>query len=155
MDLDSLDMPVEPERFKEICWKVGIALLMTQQAHVALCLYDVSYRVHNGKLKKEQAGEKLYSKLNNKNLTMGVIKNNIKKDAPLSDELSERVDLLVDARNWLAHRFEQELSPLFHPPLEGKEFDVSTLICKLENIAQQASEVVSELYVLGNELVKD
>lgn len=152
MDIDSLNIPDEPEWFGKLQKEIGLALLMVQQAHVSLCLYYVSYRVHKGKLKKEQAKEKLDSYLS---VEMGRIIGNIKDGAPLNDDLSERVSALHKDRNWLAHDISQEINPLLLALHEGKKSDINPFIRKLENIAKQACEIVFDLNVIGNELIPE
>ena len=145
MDIDSLNIPEEPERFKELCEKTGIALMVGQQVHVALSRYYYVFRVTHGELTKEQAKEKLDFHLSK---PMGMVIASIEKEAPLGGDLFSRISEFKDDRNWLAHDFAQEVTP----SLAGGE-DLGPYICRMEKIAEQAYRIMDEMHRVGEELV--
>ena len=144
MDIDSLDIPKEPEGFKKLCEETGLALMLGQKVHISLsCYYSVFHKTH-GKLTKEQAKEKLDFHLSK---VMGVIIKAIKKDAPLDDELFNKILEFKDNRNWLAHDFDQEAVPFL-----ARGEDLGPFIRKMQRISKQACEIMDELHHVGEKL---
>ena len=144
MDIDSLYIPDEPEQFKELCEKTGLALMLGQKVHVSLCYYYSVFHVQHGKLTKEEAKEKLDFHLSK---VMGVIIKAIKKDAPLDDELFNKILEFKDNRNWLAHDFDQEAVPALF-----RRENLAPFISKIDRIAEQAYEIMRKMDHIGEEL---
>ena len=152
MEMSSLNIPEEPERFKELCEKTGLVLMLGQKVQFALsCYYSVFHKI-NRNLTDEKAKEKLKFHLSK---PMGVVINSIKQDAPLGDELFNKVWSFKEERNWLVHDFDQEMNMLRLVNVandEGGTPDLSPWINKIEKIAEQASEIMVELHHVGEKL---
>lgn len=149
MEMSSLNIPEEPERFKELCEKTGLVLMLGQKVQFALsCYYSVFHKVH-GNLTEEKAKEKLKFHLSK---PMGVIINSIKQDTPLGDDLFDKIWAFKEERNWLAHDFDQEMNMLRlvnEADDEGRVLDLSPWISRIEKIAEQACEIMVELNHVG------
>ena len=152
MEMSSLNIPEEPERFKELCEKTGLVLMLGQKVQFALsCYYSVFHRIH-GNLTDDKAREKLKFHLSK---PLGVVINSIKQDAPLGDELFNKVWSFKEERNWLAHDFDQEMNMLRlvnEAGDEGGTPDLSPWINRIEKIAEQAWEIMVELHHVGEKL---
>jgi hypothetical protein len=70
----------EPEKFKELCEKVGLALMMGQKLQFSLAYYYSVYHMVKKKWNHEKAKSKIEFHLSK---PMGVVVNDIEKDAPL------------------------------------------------------------------------
>jgi len=138
-------IPDEPIQFKELCEKVGLALMMGQKVQFALAHYYSVFHIVNSGWSKEKAKEKLSFHLSK---PMGEVVNSIKKDAPLCDGLFRRVIEFKIQRNWLAHDFDEESTPFLS---QNQKFDY--YIEKMEQIAIQATNVMIELNEIGEKLV--
>ena len=138
-------IPEEPIQFKELCEKVGLALMMGQKVQFALAHYYSVFHIVNSGWSKEKAKEKLAFHLSK---PMGVVVKSIKQDAPLCDGLFRRVIEFKTKRNWLAHDFDEESTPFLS---QSQKFDY--YIEKMEQIAIQATDVMIELNVIGEKLV--
>lgn len=146
MNLNKLNAPEEPKRFRELCEKVGLALMLGQKVHIALSHYYSVFHVAHGTLSNEQAKQKLDEHLSK---PMGFVIASIKKTAPLCPGISERISKFKDSRNWLAHDFDQEATPFL---ARGERHD--HYICKMEGIATQAYKFMQDLHLIGEELVE-
>jgi len=138
-------IPEEPIKFKELCEKVGLALMMGQKVQFALAhYYSVFHMVKSG-WSKEKAKEKIILHLSK---PMGVVVNSIEKDAPLDQGLFQRIIEFKTQRNWLAHDFDEESTPFLS---QNQKFDF--YIKKMEQIAIQASNLMVDLNEIGDQLV--
>ncbi len=146
MNPEKLNAPKEPKRFRELCEKVGLALMLGQKVHFALSCYYSVFHVTHGTLSKERAKQKLEKHLST---PMGNVINSINREAPLCPGITKRILEFKDRRNWLAHDFDQEATPFL---ARGKRFD--HYICKMEEIATQACKIMQELHLIGEKLVK-
>ena len=146
MNIDSLNIPDEPERFRELCEKIGLALMLGQKVHFALSHYYSVFHVARGTLTEKQAKQKLDEHLSK---PMGHVIYSIEKRAPLCPGIFGRILEFKRNRNWLAHDFDQEATPFL---VRGERYD--HYICKMEGIATQASKITQDLYLIGEELVK-
>ena len=144
MKLDESNIPDEPEHFRELCEKVGLALMLGQKVHFALSHYYSVFHVAHGTLSKEQAKQKLDNHLST---PMGNVINSINTEAPLYPAVSERISEFRNSRNWLAHDFDQEATPFL---ARGERF--YHYICKMEGIATQAYKIMKDLDLIGEEL---
>ena len=146
MNLEKLNAPEEPKRFRELCEKVGLALMLGQKVHFALSHYYCVFHVAHGTSSKEQAKQELEKHLST---PMGNVISSINKEAPLCPGITERISKFKNSRNWLAHDFDQEATPFL---ARDKRYD--HYICKMERIATQAYEIMQELHFIGEELVE-
>ena len=146
MNLDKSNTPDEPEHFRELCEKVGLALMLGQKVHFALSHYYSVFHVAHGTLSKEQAKQKFDKHLST---PMGNVINSINREAPLCPGTSERISKFRNSRNWLAHDFDQEATPSL---ARGERYD--QYICKMEGIATQAYKIMQDLDLIGEELVE-
>ena len=144
MHLDMI-IPEEPEKFKELCEKVGLALMMGQKVQFALAHYYSIYQIVNNGWDKGKAKEKIMFHLSK---PMGVVVSSIEKNAPLNDELFRKVIDFKNLRNWLVHDFDEESTPFLS---QDQKFDY--YIEKMENIAHQANQVMVVLHEIGQNLV--
>jgi len=135
----------EPKQFKELCEKVGLALMMGQKVQFALAHYYSVYHIVNSGWNKEKAKEKIRFHLSK---PMGVIVNLIERDASLNYELFKDVIDFKNQRNWLAHDFDEESTPFLS---QNQRFDY--YIEKMDNIVRQANRVMIELHAVGERLV--
>jgi len=138
-------IPEEPIQFKELCEKVGLALMMGQKVQFALAYYYFVFHIVKSGWSKEKAKEKLEFHLSK---PMGFVVNSIEKDAPLDNGLFQRVVEFKAQRNWLAHDFDQESTPFLS---QNQKFDF--YIVKMEQIANQATHLMIDLNELGEKLV--
>ena len=138
-------IPEEPIQFKELCEKVGLAMMMGQKVQFALSHYYYVFHIVNSGWSKEKAKEKLEFHLSK---PMGVVVNSIEKDAFLSKDLFQRVIEFKTQRNWLAHDFDQESTPFLS---QNQQFDF--YIGKMEQIANQAKNLMIDLNEIGEKLV--
>ena len=135
----------EPIKFKELCEKVGLALMMGQKVQLALAYYYSVFHMVNSEWSKEKAKEKIIFHLSK---PMGVVVNSIEKDAPLDQGLFQRVIEFKAQRNWLAHDFDEESTPFLS---RNQKFDF--YIEKKEQIATQARNLMIDLNEIGEQLV--
>ena len=135
----------EPEQFKELCEKVGLALMMGQKLQFAIAHYYSVYHMVTSKRSKENAKNKISYHLSN---PMGVVVNSIERDAPLDAELFEEIIKFKKERNWLAHDFDEESTPFL---TQGQKFE--HYIAKMESITVQAHNVMLKLNEVGDKLI--
>ena len=135
----------EPERFKELCEKVGLALMMGQKLQFALAHYYSVYHIVNSRWDKEKAKKKIDFHLSK---PMGIIVNSIEQDAPLKPNLFEEIIKFKELRNWLAHDFDEESTSFLS---QGQNFEY--YIEKMEKITIRASEIMLKLNEVGEALV--
>ncbi|MDA3916476.1 MAG: hypothetical protein PF690_05855 [Deltaproteobacteria bacterium] len=135
----------EPEKFKELCEKVGLALMMGQKLQFALAHYYSVFHMVHSKWSKEKAKEKISFHLSK---PMGVIVSSIEKDSPSKPELFEEIIEFKKQRNWLAHDFDEESTPFL---TQGERFDY--YIQKMEKITIHANEIMLKLDQIGEALI--
>ena len=138
-------VPEEPIQFKELCEKVGLALMMGQKVQFALAYYYSVFQMVKSGWSKEKAKEKIIFHLSK---PMGVVVNSIEKDAPLDQGLFQRVIEFKTQRNWLAHDFDEESTPFLS---QNQKFDF--YIEKMEQIAIHAQNLMVDLNKIGEQLV--
>ncbi len=76
-------LPEELKHFKELCEKVGLALMMGQKVQFALAYYYSVYHIVNSGWNKEKAKDKIRYHLSK---SMGIVVIAIENDAPLGDD---------------------------------------------------------------------
>jgi hypothetical protein len=135
----------EPKRFKELCEKVGLALMMGQKLQFALAHYYSVYHAVNSRWDKEKCKMKIDFHLSK---PMGVVVNSIKQDAPLKQNLFEEILKFKKLRNWIAHDFDEESTPFLS---HGQNFEY--YIEKMEKITIHASEIMLNLDEVGEALI--
>ena len=135
----------EPKEFKELCEKVGLALMMGQKVQFALAHYYSVYHIVNSGWSSEQANEKIEFHLSK---AMGFVVSSIEKDAPLDDVLFDKVKSFKKSRNWLAHDFDEESTPYL-----GKGERFQHYLHKMEEIIQEANNLMINLHKVGERLV--
>ncbi len=138
-------IPPKPERFEILCHDVGLALLLGQKVQFALTYYFCVHQAVRFGWKKSQMDEKVRLFLSK---PMGVVISEIKKQAPLPDDLSNKVDKFKADRNWLVHYFDEESTPYIS---RGEKID--DYICRLEQIVQDAQTIMFELDEIGDALM--
>ena len=79
---------------------------------------------------------------------MGVIVSEIKKNAPLPDDLATIVDKFKADRNWLVHDFDEESTPYI-----SRVEKIDDYISRIEQIAQDAEDIMVELDKIGDVLM--
>ena len=137
-------IPEEPIQFKELCEKVGLALMMGQKVQFALAHYYSIFHMVKSGWSKEKAKEKAILHLSK---PMGVIVNSIEKDAPLDQGLFQRVIEFKTQRNWLAHDFDEESTYFLS---QNQKYDF--YIGKMEQIAIHAQKLIVDLNEIGEQL---
>jgi hypothetical protein len=135
----------EPEDFKELCEKVGLALLLGQKVQFALAHYYSVYHIVNSGWSKEQAKDSVNFHLSK---PMGRVVLSIKNDAPLNDELFEVIDAFKISRNWLVHDFDEESTPYLS---KGERFRY--YIEAMEQNCRNAGTLMNRLNEVGEQLV--
>jgi len=138
-------IPTKPERFEILCHDVGLALLLGQKVQFALTYYFGVHQAVRVGWGKSQVDEKIKRFLSK---PMGVIISEIKKQAPLPEELSNKVDKFKEDRNWLVHDFDEESTPYIS---RGEKID--DYISRMEQIVQDAQEIMFELDKVGDTLM--
>ncbi len=137
-------LPDEPVNFRELCEKVGLALVMGQKVQFALAHYFSVYHMVHSKWSK-QAKEKIDFHLLR---PMGVVIASIEKAAPLSADLFSKVVLFRKLRNWLAHDFDEESTPFIY-----KGDKIVFYIAKMDDIINKGSDLMYKLHEVGESLV--
>jgi hypothetical protein len=138
-------IPPKPERFEILCHDVGLALLLGQKVQFALTYYFGVYQAVRVGWEKSQVDEKIRLFLSK---PMGVIISEIKKQAPLPEELSNKVDKFKKDRDWLVHDFDEESTPYIS---RGEKID--DYISRMEQIVQDAQAIMFELDEVGDTLM--
>ncbi|MBH0058751.1 hypothetical protein I6F65_17550 [Pseudoalteromonas sp. SWXJZ94C] len=138
-------IPDEPLEFRELCEKVGLALIMGQKVQYSLVyFYSVYHQVNSG-WSKDKSKEKANFYLSK---AMGNIVNAIKKDDCLDQKLFEQVIQFKKDRNWLAHDFDEE-STRFLAVNERFQHYIDVM----DNITQQALLLIKNLDQVGKAMV--
>ena len=125
------------EHFKELCEKIGLAMMRGQKLHFALAYYYSVFHIVNSKWSKERAKQRIEYYLSS---PMEVIVNSIEKDAPLDTELFQEIVRFKEKRNWLTDEFDEE-STL--PLIQGKGFELYIQI--MEEIINNANSIMEKL----------
>ncbi|MEI8602971.1 hypothetical protein P4S54_10500 [Shewanella sp. PP-He15 brown] len=138
-------LPEEPEQFKELCEKVGLALMMGQKVQFSLAYYYSVYHIVNSGWSKEQAKDCV-----NKHLSkaMGFIVSSIEKDAALDEQLFNEIKMFKKDRNWLTHDFDEESTPYLY---KNERFE--HYIQEMDRIIECASKLMHNLNQVGEKLV--
>jgi len=138
-------IPEEPLKFRELCEKVGLALMMGQKVQYSLAyFYSVYHQVNSGwsKDKSKESASLYLSK------AMGNVVAAIEKDSCLDEELFEKIIQFKKLRNWLAHDFDEESTPYL---AVNERFQY--YIDKMDSITNQALSLIQDLDQVGNTLV--
>lgn len=139
-----MEIPPEPEGFRELCERIGLALMLGQKVQYALAGYYGTYmRVRNG-WTVDQAKAKLDHHLST---PMGTVVADIERDAPLPDGLWAQVKQFKSCRNWLVHDFDEEATPYL---ARGERIDHYRE--EMESIAQFAQAIMYSLDDVGRAL---
>ncbi len=138
-------MFTKPERFEELCERVGLALMLGQKVQFALAYYFAVYHSVHGKWNKAKMDDSVDLHLSK---PMGVVVAAIEKEAPLPDILAEKVRAFKELRNWLAHDFDQEATPFL-----TKSQKVPDYIERMNDICAKATEVMVLLGEVGQKLI--
>lgn len=140
-----MSTPQEPDRFRELCEKIGLALLMGQKVQFALAHYYATYQIVKNGMSKEDARKSIETHLSK---AMGNVVGSIEKDAPLEHDIFEKVKEFKRRRNWLAHDFDEEATPFL---VQGER--IPDYIATMEGICNEAYELMQQLDAVGNALV--
>jgi hypothetical protein len=133
-----------PERFSELCEKIGVALMVGQKVQFALAHYFALYQIVNSQWSTTKAKESIEYHLSR---PMGVVVSDIEKSAPLEESISLKVKSFKAMRNWLAHDFDQEATPHLSQGNLLPEY-----IEKMEAIINSSEELMFELDAVGEAL---
>ncbi len=137
----------KPEGFDELCYSVGLALLMGQKVQFALAYYFGVYRLVRNSWEKAKSDKKVKYYLSK---PMGVVVKDIKKNAPLPDDLALKVDQFKNDRNWLVHDFDEESTPYI---VVGQR--IEHYIGKMEKIIKDAQQIMLDLDEIGDYLMRE
>ena len=132
---------VNESEFDELCRVIGLAILMSQKLQFALAHYHAFCKMTNMSMSKVDA-EKLIEKLLSK--TLGGVVSAVKSETPLGQSLTEKLDALLKERNWLAHDFDIEATPVI---AAGGEFGHFTE--RMKEISRNTHAVMVELDEIG------
>jgi hypothetical protein len=138
-------MSAKPERFDELCGSVGLALMLGQKVQFALAHYFAVYHSVHEKWNKAKMEEIVDFHLSK---PMGVVVAAIKKQAPLEDDLAEKIRAFKELRNWLAHDFDQEATPFLTKGQKVPEY-----IERMNEVCAKATEVMVMLGEVGEKLI--
>ncbi len=140
-----MSAPLEPDRFRELCEKIGLALLMGQKVQFALAHYYATYQIVKNGMSKEDARKSIETHLSKQ---MGIVVGSIEKDVPLEHDIFEKVKAFKCRRNWLAHDFDEEATPFL-----AKGERIPEYIATMEGICSEAYELMQQLDTVSNSLV--
>jgi hypothetical protein len=126
-----------PEHSKELCEKIGLAMMEGQKLQFALAYYYVVFHIVNSKWGKEKAKKRIEYYLSS---SMEIIVDSIEDDAPLDPELFQEIVRFKEKRNWLTHEFVDE-STL--PLIQGKGFELYVQL--MEEIIKHANRIIEKL----------
>lgn len=140
-----MNIPAEPPQFRELCEKIGLALLMGQKVHFSLAHYYATYQVVNNLLTPDKMFENIQRHLSK---PMGIVITSIEKGAPLANELFDKIKAFRDRRNCLVHDFDEESTPFL---AKGERFPEYTE--KINSICNEALELMQDLGAVGGTLV--
>ena len=132
------------QHFKELCEKIGLAMMMGQKLQFALAYYYAVFHIVNSRWSKEKAKKRIEYYLSS---PMDVIVNSIEKDAPLDNELFQEIVRFKEKMDWLTHEFNQE-STL--PLIQGKGFEIYIKI--MEKIIKHATRIIEKLNEVDKKL---
>lgn len=132
---------VNESEFDELCRVIGLAILMSQKLQFALAHYHAFHKMTNMSMSKADA-KKLIEKLLSKPL--GSVVSAVKKETPLNQSLTEKIEALLKERNWLAHDFDIEATPII---AAGVEF--GNLTERMKAISRNTHVVMLELDEVG------
>ncbi|MBN1005107.1 hypothetical protein [Amphritea pacifica] len=135
----------EPEKFRTLCERVGLALMMGQKVQYGLSFYYSVFHIKRSGWSEEKARDSIDSYLSK---PMGHIVNAIEKDAPLDSKIFDGIVLLKKNRNWLVHDFDEESTPFIS---KGQKID--EYIELMDNIIKHSEIIVAALDEIGEELV--
>lgn len=96
-------------------------------------------------MEKSQVDEKVKLFLSK---PMGLIVSEIKKHAPLPDDLSNKIEKFKADRNWLVHDFDEESTSYIS---RGEKID--DYISRMKQIVQNAQTIMFELDKIGDALM--
>jgi hypothetical protein len=108
---------IDEPKFDELCRLIGLAILMSQKIQFSLAHYLVYHKMRHAGLSRIES-QQLITKLLSK--TLGAVISQVRSEAPLEAALTEKLDALLQERNWLAHNFDQEATPII---AAGKDFN--------------------------------
>lgn len=140
-----IDFPPEPEKFRELCERVGLALMMGQKVQYALAYYFSVYHMVNSGWSKKEAMKKVDYHLSK---PMGVVVKAIEKSAPLESVLFSQVLEFKERRNWVAHDFDDESTQYI---AKGERLD--HYIAEMTGIVSLSLKLIKVLNEVGEELV--
>jgi len=133
---------VNESEFNELCRVIGLAILMSQKVQFALAYYLAFHKMTNMGMSKADA-KKLIEKSLSK--TLGGLVTAVKSEAPLGQSLTGKLEALLKERNWLAHEFDIEATPII---AAGGEFGHFTE--RMKAITRDAHAVMVKLNEVGS-----
>ena len=137
----------KPVRWEELCYDIGLAVLLAQKVQFALAHYFACHQAVRAGWNRNRIEEKVRFFLSK---PMGVVVGEIKKHTPLPDALSSQVDQFKADRDWLVHSFDEEST--LHIS-RGERFD--HYISRMEAISAQAQTIMLALDPIGDDLMRE
>ena len=135
---------VDESKFDELCRLIGLAVLMGQKVQFALAHYHAYHKMVHSGLPKAEAKAAIVKSLSK---TLGGVVTQIKSETPLPPEVGDQLDAFLKERNWLAHDFDNEATPVI---AAGKDF--THFLEKMVKITQSAESLMVQLDQIGNAL---
>jgi hypothetical protein len=103
-----MGIPPEPLGFRDLCERVGLALMLGQKVQYALAGYYATFMSKKNHWTIDQAKKQLEYHLSK---PMGIVVADIEKHVPLPEGLWLQVKEFKECRNWLVHEFDEEATP--------------------------------------------
>ena len=142
-----MSLMIDEPKFNELCRLIGLATLMSQKIQFALAHYHAFHKMVYIGMTKERAQQAIADSLKK---TLGCVIFEVKKETPLDEMLAKKLDAFLKERNWLAHSFDHEATPII---AAGKDF--GHFSSRMAGITQAAHDLMVELDKVGNTLRED
>jgi len=139
-----MELPPKPDGFDELCYKIGLAILLGQKVQFALAHYFAVYQIKHGGWTKEQGKKSVEGHLSK---PMGVVVKSILERTITDDSVILRIKEFKGLRNWLAHDFDQESA--IHI---WKGEKIPEYISRLDLVIHEAQGVMIDLDFIGEKL---
>jgi hypothetical protein len=140
-----MKIPPEPEHFRELCEKIGLALMLSQKVQFSLAHYFAVYHIAKCNWSSVQAKESIRRHLSK---PMGAVVSDTERFAPLESAVAQRVQHFKRLRNWLAHAFDEEATRYLSQDERFLDY-----IAKMDEISSKAYELMLELDAIGEKMI--
>jgi hypothetical protein len=139
-----MDHP-EPPHFNELCRCIGVVVLQAQMLESSLARYLVVSQKLDDQIAHEQAMALLTSLDRS---TLGSIRKDISKKAPLPKELDDLLEIIHAERNWMIHRIDRE-----DPKAIANEKAGIKTLRRIQAISTRVNEALQLLDTIGRQLM--